>query len=202
MANCCEDKSCAIESMKAKQSSTLKLVFLINLALFALTVTYGLLANSTGLLMESLDDLGDAATYALSLYVVYKSNQAKAKVALIKGLLILIGAILVLSQVILHIVNDTVPVFETMATVAFIALLANCTCLLLLTKHKEQDINMSSVWECSRNDILTNVSIIVAAGVVGLTNAGWADVVLGLILSVWLINSSVKVIKSALVQLQ
>lgn len=198
MADCCENKSCAIDAMKEKQSKTLKIVLLINVFLFVLTATYGLVANSASLLTDSLDDLGDAITYALSLYVVYKSNQAKAKVALFKGILILVGALFVLSQVISHVINHSVPLFETMGTVAVIALLGNLTCLYLLTQHKEQDINMSSVWECSKNDILNNIAVIVAAVIVWITNVGWADVIVGFVLSVLLIKSSVKVIKSAL----
>jgi cation diffusion facilitator family transporter len=198
MTDCCENKSCAIEAMKIKQAKVLKIVFWINVCLFMLTVTCGLVVNSASLLTESLDDLGDAITYALSLYVVYKSDKAKAKVALFKGLLILFGALFVLSQAISHAINQNVPLFEPMGVVAVIALLGNLTCLYLLTKHKEQDINMSSIWECSKNDILNNLSIIAAAVIVWITNVGWADVLVGFILSVLLIKSSIKVIKSAL----
>lgn len=201
MANCCENKNCTIDAMKVRQSKTLKIVLLINIGLFVLTASYGLIANSAGLLTDSLDDLGDAITYALSLYVIYKSNQAKARVALFKGLLILAGALFVLSQVILHIIDRSVPLFETMGLVAFVALLGNLTCLYLLTRHKEEDINMSSVWECSKNDILNNSAVIVAALIVGITNVGWADVIVGFILSVLLIHSSMKVIKSSIAQL-
>jgi cation diffusion facilitator family transporter len=202
VADCCENKSCAIEAMKAKQSKTLKIVLLINVFLFCLTAFYGLNSNSTGLLAESLDDFGDAATYALSLYVVYKSNQMKARVAFIKGGLILFGALFVLSQVVQHIIDHTVPIFESMGVVAFVALLLNLTCLLLLTKHRDQDINMSSVWECSRNDILNNVSIIVASILVWITNLGWADIAVGLLLSLLLIKSSFKVLKTSYAQMQ
>ena len=201
MANCCEDKSCAIDAMKVGQAQTLKWVLLINLALFALTASYGLLANSASLLTESLDDLGDAITYALSLFVVYKSNRAKAKVALFKGLLILLGALFVLSQVIAHILNQSVPIFATMGAVAVIALLGNTLCLFLLTRHKNEDINMSSVWQCSRNDMMNNLAIIVAAVVVGLTHVGWADTLLGLVLAIYLIRSSIQVLKSSIAAL-
>jgi cation diffusion facilitator family transporter len=202
MADCCENKSCALEAMKVKQSKTLKIVLLINIVLFCLTAFYGWAANSTGLMSESIDDFGDAVTYALSLYVIYKSNQMKAKVAFVKGCLILLGAIFVLSQVILHIIDNTVPIFETMGTVAFIALLLNLTCFFLLTKYREQDINMSSVWECSRNDILNNVSIIVASVVVWITNLGWADIAVGLVLSLLLLQSSFRVLKSSYYQMK
>lgn len=202
MADCCENKSCAIDAMKVNQSKTLKIVLLINVLLFGLTAYYGLIAHSTGLLSESLDDLGDTITYALSLYVVYKSNQMKAKVAIIKGCLILLGALIVLSQVIRHIIDSTVPVFEVMGTVALIALILNAVCLFLLTKHREQDINMSSVWECSRNDILNNVAIILASVIVWMTNLGWADIAVGLVLSLLLIKSSVKVLKASYAEIK
>lgn len=201
MADCCENKSCALDAMKVKQSKTLKIVLLVNIVLFCLTAFYGWSANSTGLMSESIDDFGDAVTYALSLYVIYKSNQMKAKVAFVKGCLILLGALFVLSQVIQHIIDNTVPIFETMGVVAFIALLLNLICFLLLTRYREQDINMSSVWECSRNDILNNVSIIVASVLVWITNLGWADIAVGLVLSLLLLQSSFKVLKSSYYQM-
>ncbi len=197
VADCCEDKACAIEAMKVNQSKTLKIVLFINVFLFFLTAYFGLAAHSTGLLSESLDDFGDAATYALSLYVVYKSNQMKAGVAFIKGCFILLGAVFVLNKVVQHAINNTVPVFEAMGVVAFIALLLNVICLVLLTKHREQDINMSSVWECSKNDIFNNVAIIIASVLVWITHLGWADIAVGLVLSLLLIKSSCKVLKSA-----
>lgn len=202
MAGCCENKSCALEAMKVKQSKTLKIVLLINIFLFCLTAYYGWTTNSTSLMSESIDDFGDAVTYALSLYVVYKSNQIKAKVAFVKGCLILLGAIFVLSQVIQHVIDNTVPIFETMGVVAFIALLLNFTCFFLLTKYREQDINMSSVWECSRNDILNNASIIVASVLVWITNLGWADIAVGLVLSLLLLKSSFKVLKASYSQMK
>ncbi len=198
MSDCCENKSCAVEAMKVNQSKTLKMVLAINIFLFVVVFTSGLIAKSTGLMSESLDDLGDAITYALSLFVIYKSNQAKARVALFKGLLILIGALFVLSQVIQHIIDHTTPIFEIMSIVGVIALLGNLTCLYLLTKHKDQDINMSSVWECSRNDIANNVAVIIASIIVWFTHTGWADILVGLGLSIVLLRSSYKVITSAL----
>lgn len=202
MADCCENKSCAIEAMKAKQSKTLKIVLMMNIFLFFLTAFYGWSADSTGLMSESIDDFGDAVTYALSLYVVYKSHQMKAKVAFVKGCLILLGAIFVLGQVIQHMIDHTVPVFETMGVIACIALLLNATCFFLLTRYRTQDINMSSVWECSRNDILSNVSIIVASLLVWITNVGWADIAVGLTLSLLLLKSSFKVLKASYSQIK
>src|SRR3546814_2798056 len=98
---------------------------------------------------NSLDNLGDAMTYALSLYVISRTNRDKAKVALFKGGLILAAGLFVLGQVIYRIFEPTVPVFETMGSIGILSLVANGICLALLWKHRGDDINMSSVWECS-----------------------------------------------------
>ena len=85
-----------------------------------------------------------------------------------------------------------------MGNAGVIALVGNLTCLYLLTKHKDQDINMSSVWECSRNDIANNIAVIIASLIVWFTQSGWADIVVGLALSIFLLRSSYKVISTAI----
>lgn len=202
MADCCEDKACALDALRDRQSATLKIVLVINAVMFVVELIAGLMAGSTALLSDSLDNLGDALTYALSLYAVSRGSHTKAKVAFFKGLLILAAGIFVLSQVGYHILFPVVPNFETMSLVSALALLANGTCLFLLWKHKEDDINMSSVWHCSRNDIASNISVFAAAGLVWLTDSGWADVAVGLGLAILFLLSAVKVLKTALIELK
>ena len=197
MADCCEDKSCAIEALKKRQSGTLKIVLAINAVMFVVVFVAGLLAASTALMSDSLDNLGDAITYALSLYVISRTNRDKAKVALFKGGLILATGLFVLGQVVYRVLEPTVPVFETMGGIGFLSLVANGICLALLWKHRGDDINMSSVWECSRNDILSNLAVLVAAAGVWLSQSGWPDLAVGLALSLMLINSSRRVLAGA-----
>ena len=202
MTDCCSDKECAIEGLKARQSATLKIVLAINAVMFVLELTSGLLARSTALLSDSLDNLGDALTYGLSLYAVSRDARSKSKVALFKGGLILVAGLFVLGQVIYGIVHPGVPVFETMGIVSLIALAANATCLALLWKHRAEDVNMSSVWECSRNDIASNVAVFIAAGAVWLTQSGWPDLLVGLALACLLLRSAINVTASALRELR
>ncbi len=122
---------------------------------------------------DGLDNLGDALTYGLSLYVVSKSYTAKAKVALFKGGLIFLAACGVAVQIVTKLVDPTVPLFEVMGAFSLIGLVANSLCLFLLWRHRKEDVNMSSVWECSRNDIATNLSVLITAGVVWFTGSGW-----------------------------
>lgn len=201
MSDCCSDKECAIEALRSRQSVTLKIVLAINVVMFVVELASGLLARSTALLSDSLDNLGDALTYGLSLYVVSRDERSKARVALFKGGLILAAGLFVLGQVIYGILHPEVPVFETMGIVSLLALAANATCLALLWKHRAEDVNMSSVWECSRNDIASNTAVFVAAGAVWLTQSGWPDIAVGLALACLFLRSAVRVIANALREL-
>jgi len=202
MTDCCNDKACVIEALQARQSATLKIVLAINAVMFVVVLAAGLLARSTALLADSLDNLGDALTYGLSLYAVSRGARAKAKVALFKGGLILAAGLFVLAQVVLAILRPGVPVFEAMGIVSLVALAANGACLALLWKHRSEDVNMSSVWECSRNDIASNLSVFLAAGLVWLTHSGWPDVIVGFALACLFLRSAVNVSASALRELR
>jgi Co/Zn/Cd efflux system component len=158
--------------------------------------------KSTALLSDSLDNLGDALTYGLSLYVVYQGATAKAKVALFKGGLIFIGACVVLAQIIYRLIVPTLPSYEVMGVFSLAGLVANSLCLFLLWKHRNEDINMSSVWECSRNDITSNLSVFIAAGAVWFFDSGWADILVASCFVILLLNSSFRVIRSALKELR
>lgn len=198
MSDCCEDKACALEVLRERQSGTLKIVLWINAVMFAVVLAAGIFANSTALLSDSLDNLGDALTYALSLYAVYRTPRAKAKVALFKGCLILGAGLFVVAQVAYKVIVPTVPVFEAMGIIGVLALAANGACLALLWKHRQEDVNMSSVWECSRNDIASNLAAILASAGVWLTQTGWPDVIVGALLACLFLTSAVRVLYGAL----
>ncbi len=202
MADCCEDKACALDALRNRQSATLKIVLVINAVMFVVELVAGMMAGSTALLSDSLDNLGDALTYGLSLYAVSRGLRSKARVALFKGALILAAGLFVLCQVVYRIAVPVVPTYETMGLVSLLALLANGTCLALLWKHRAEDINMSSVWECSRNDIVSNITVFAAAGGVWLTHSGWPDILIGLGLALLFLKSAVKVLKGAIAELR
>jgi len=202
MSDCCENKACALDALRDRQSSTLKIVLVINAVMFVVELLAGLMAGSTALLSDSLDNLGDALTYGLSLYAVSRGLRSKAKVALFKGLLILTAGLFVLCQVVYRIAVPVIPTYETMGLISLLALLANGTCLILLWKHREEDINMSSVWECSRNDIVSNIAVFLAAGGVWLTHSGWPDIFIGLVIALFFLKSAVKVIRGAIADLR
>ena len=201
MSGCCDD-NCSLDPLRERQRNTLQIVLVINAVMFVVIAVASLYADSSALLSDSLDNLGDALTYALSLYAVARGAAIKAKVALFKGILIFIAASVVAAQIVYKLFVPTVPVFELMGGFSLAGLAANGVCLILLWRHRHEDVNMSSVWECSRNDIATNLSVFIAAGAVWLTNSGWPDIVVASCLVVLLLRSAVRVITSARVELK
>jgi cation diffusion facilitator family transporter len=202
MADCCNDKACEIDALRSRQSSTLKIVLVINAVMFVVELAAGLLGNSVSLVADSLDMLGDALVYAFSLYVVARSSAMKAKAALLKGSVMAAFGLFVLGQAIYRIVFPQLPVFEAIGAIGLLALAANSTCFFLLWRHRADDINMSSVWLCSRNDIIANISVLLAAVGVWLTHSGWPDILIGLALAVLFLRSALFVLREAIKELR
>ncbi|WP_447963195.1 cation transporter [Nitrospira sp. Ecomares 2.1] len=202
MADCCNDKACEIEALQDRQSSILKIVLAINAVMFLIELTAGLLAGSVSLIADSLDMLGDALVYGFSIYVVARGARMKAKAALLKGGVMAAFGLFVLGQAVYKMIFPQVPVFEAIGAIGLLALAANSLCLLLLWRHRADDINMSSVWLCSRNDIIANVSVLCAAAGVWLTSSGWPDILVGFGLAALFLRSSLYVLRGAHTELR
>ncbi len=202
MAGCCEGKSCALEALRERQGRTLKIVLAINVALFAIEFGAGLRAASTSLMADSLDSLGDALVYAFSLYVLARSERWRAAAALLKGVIMLGFGLAVAAALVARLFAPVVPVAEMIGGFGLFALACNLTCLALLTRHRNDDINMESVWLCSRNDIIANVGVLFAGAGVALTGSMWPDLAVGAVIAVIFLRSAFYVLTQALRQLK
>ena len=198
----CNGNNCSADQLPERQRGTLLIVLAINGVMFFVIIAAALYGKSTALLADSLDNLGDALTYGLSFYAAARGPAVKAKVALFKGGLIFLAALAVAAQIIYKFFVPGLPLFEVMGAFSLLGLAANSLCLYLLWRHRHEDVNMSSVWECSRNDIASNLSVFVAAGVVWLTGSGWPDILVALGLVWLLMRSAIRVISSAMVELR
>ncbi len=201
MASCCED-DCAVEALRERQRGTLIKVLVINAFMFVVIVVAAWYGKSTALLSDSLVNLGDAITYGLSLFAISRSGKTKARVALFKGGLIFAASAGVLAQIVLRLMSPALPSFEIMGFFSIAGLVANGTCLYLLWRHRDEDINMSSVFECSRNDIASNLSVVIAAAGVWALGNHWPDLVVASLLAALLLMSSTRVIRGALNELR
>lgn len=196
MAESCCGSTVDVRALQAGQRRVLLIVLAINIASFTMMVAAALYSGSSSLLSGSLDNLGDALTYLLSLAVVGAGLRAKARVALFKGLLILGAAVAVAAQIGWRLAHPEVPVFEAIGIAALLNLALNGACLRLLTPYRHGDVNMASAWECSRNDVFEGFAVLLAAAGVWLFDAGWPDLAMGAALLLLFLRSAVRVLRS------
>ena len=196
MDSCCGN-TVDIANLQGRQRRVLAWVFGINVVIFAVMVAGSVMSGSSALLSGTLDNLGDALTYALSMAVLGASVQAKARVAMVKGLLILGAALAVAAQIAWRLTELDVPVASTMSAAAVINLAGNVVCLRLLTPYRTGDVNMSSSWECSRNDVIEGVAVIGAAAAVWVFASPWPDLLAAVVLLAIFLRSASRVLKSA-----
>jgi cation diffusion facilitator family transporter len=193
MNQCCEIRT----DPPGRQRRTLQIVLWLNSLMFIAEFGAGLAANSTALVADSVDMLGDAIIYGFSLYAIARGALWQARVALLKGLIMAAFGVGVLIEAALKLIAGVVPTAAVMTLVAIVALTANAFCLVLLSRHRRDDINMRSAWLCSRNDVIANAAVLLAAGGVALTGSGWPDILIGLAIAAMFGNSAVGVIREA-----
>jgi Co/Zn/Cd efflux system component len=178
------------------------MVLAINAAMFAVEVIAGLVAGSAALQADALDFLGDAANYAISLLVVGMALRYRASAALAKGATMAAFGLWVIATVVWHAVHGTLPSAFTMGTVGGAALIANVASFGLLWAYRHGDANMRSAWICTRNDVLGNLAVLVAAlGVFG-TGTGWPDTIAAAIMALLAIQGAALVIRQASAELR
>ncbi|WP_229642648.1 cation transporter [Waterburya agarophytonicola] len=177
------------------------IILIINAVMFVVEFSGGIKAASLSLTGDSLDMLGDALVYGCSLYVIQKGKKAQARSAILKGGIMFLTAIAVFARATYQLFAQTVPTVSLMSEIGILALIANLICFLLLIRHRNDNINMSSVWLCSRNDIIANTSVLLTAGLVFLTDSFLPDFILGLLLTVVFAQSAGKVLQKARAEL-
>jgi len=195
VSGCCDH--CADGSLALRQRGVLRIVFAINAALFGAMLFAAWRSDSSALLSDGFDYLGDALTYALSLWAVNRAATVKSQVARFKGALIVLAGLLVLAQLGWRLWHPALPRFDWMTAFTVLGLAANGICLWLLTRHRDDDVNMASVWICSRNDIAANLSVLLAAAGVWAFDAAWPDRLVALALAALLLRSGFGVLRSA-----
>jgi Co/Zn/Cd efflux system component len=202
MDACCETKADEISVLRGKHKNVLTILLAINAFLFVVEAAAGLLANSTALLADSLDMLGDSLVYGFSLYVLWRGAAWKAKAALLKGAIMAVFGVGVLFGAVYKMLAGVVPIAETMGIIGSLVLVGNGICFLLLFRHRSDDLNMRSTWLCSRNDIIANLSVLVAAAGVTIFNSGWPDILVGAAIAALFLKSALTMLAESFAELR
>lgn len=198
-ANCCDhDQGCnSNRELPPSYRRILWVALLVNAAMFGVEIVAGVRAGSVSLLADSLDFLGDAANYGISLWVLGLGVVMRARASLLKAGTMAAFGVGVLATAIWNLSQGTVPDAPTMGLIGALALLANLSVAVLLYAWRDGDSNMRSVWLCTRNDAIGNLAVLAAAlGVFG-TGAAWPDLIVAAIMASLALSASVQIMRQA-----
>ncbi|MBO0332291.1 cation transporter [Sneathiella sp. CAU 1612] len=199
-ANCCGGSNFdkGAEQLTSRYRKILWVALIVNGGMFLVEIFAGLAAGSASLQADALDFLGDAGNYGISLFVFGMALRVRAKAALFKGVVMALFGFWVIGATISHAVSGTLPGAMTMGVVGSAAFVANAVVFILLWSYRSGDSNMRSVWLCTRNDVLGNIAVLIAAaGVVG-TGTGWPDFIVAAVMAFLALQGAWVVIRQAL----
>lgn len=197
--DCCSGKEAELSVLASRsgQRRVLLIVLAINAVMFVVEAWAGIAARSAALIADSVDMFGDASVYMLTLYALDRSLRWRAGAALVKGGIVLVFGLGILVEVGRRLVVGGVPAADTIGAVGLLALTANLCCLALLWRFRARDVNMSSTFECSRNDVIANLGVLLAAAGVWLTGTAWPDLLVGVLVAAVFLRSARSIASAA-----
>lgn len=203
MSSCCSGPcSSSTPPPDGRYRKVLWAALLINFVMFGVELSSSLAAGSVALLADSVDFLGDAANYAVSLFVLGMAMVWRSRAAYAKGVVMGAFGVLVLIKALWFGLGQNVPHAQAMGAVSLLALAANGAVAAMLYAFRNGDANMRSVWLCTRNDMIGNLAVMLAAlGVFG-TQAGWPDIVVASIMACLGLSAARDIIRQARAELR
>jgi cation diffusion facilitator family transporter len=193
MSNC----GCGSEQAEKLERKTLIVLLVINAVMFFAEIVLGLLAESTGLIADSLDMLADAGVYGISLYVVGKGIAKKSKAARLSGFLQIILGVGVIAEVLRRLYFGSEPESLLIMGVGATALIANIYCVFLISRHRDAGVHMRASWIFTTNDLFANIGVIVSGTLVWISGSRYPDLVIGVIISAIVVRGGIKILKEA-----
>ncbi len=204
MSGCCEPPlldADANHALRSRQRRVLWMVLSLNSSMFAIEMVTSWYAGSTALLADALDFFADSATYGITLFVLAKSARWKAGAALAKGVAMGVFGLWVIALALYRAYDPALPDAAVMGGVGVLALAANAGSAVLLYWHRGDDLNMRSVWLCSRNDAIANIAVIIAAGAVAVSATAWPDLAVGALIAGLELSAATSITRQALSEL-
>ena len=202
MSGCDSCSTDNIAKASQQQKRVLIIVLVINAGMFIVEFAAGIISHSTALMADSLDMLADAMIYALGLFALGRAEHWKNRAALTSGIFQMILGLGILVQPIYLLSSNNLPDAFNMGVFGVLALVANTVSFMLLMAYRDGDINMRATWICTRNDMINNVGVLIAAGLVYWLSSPLPDIIIGLMIAGIVMWSASGVIKEAWVTLR
>lgn len=194
----CANDSCGDDLDPRTQRGPLIAVLVINAVMFVVELGAGVRAQSSGLIADSLDMLGDALVYGVALWAVYRSAVQRAEAALVSGSVQVLLALGAAGDLVRRAIFGSQPEASMIVGVAVLALLANLVCFAILTRHRDGGVHMRASWICSRNDLAANAGVIAGGALVAATGSPLPDLAIGAAIVGLVLWSSAGVLRDGL----
>ncbi len=202
MAGCSCDDDVPFEGLSRQFKTVLWIIIAINIVMFVVEMGASIPSESMALRADALDFLGDSFTYTITLLAIGHSLHWRASAALFKGMTLAGMGLWVFGSTVYRVFVLGLPNEFIMGSIALVAFAANMTSALLLLKFRNGDSNVRSVWLCTRNDVIGNLAVMVAAGGVYLTETQWPDLLVALLMASLFLHSALLIARQALSELQ
>ena len=202
MAGCGCESNLKFDGVSRQYKTVLWVVIAINAVMFLVEMGASFTAKSMALRADALDFLGDSLTYSITLLAIGHSLHWRASAAMFKGLTLAAMGVWVLVSTLHRVFILGIPNELVMSSVAIIAFSANVFSVILLQKYRNGDANVRSVWLCSRNDAIGNLAVLMAAGVVYVTQSQWPDLIVAFLMAALFLHSATLIIRQALAELR
>lgn len=191
------DCDCHFEARDDEQRKVLRTLLAINGVMFVVELVVGLIAQSSGVMADSLDMLADAMVYGVGLYAVGRAAAIKQRSARWSGVFQIALAAGIFVDVARRAIWGSEPHSTLMMIIASVALVANAWCLSLLQKHRHGEVHMRASWIFSRSDVIANAGVILAGILVWLTGSRWPDLIVGSVIAAVVVRGGVEILRDA-----
>ena len=186
-----------LTSADHQQRRTLLIVLILNALLFLGLGIGGIMADSSALLANAVDNASDSIVYMISFVAIGRAASWKQGAARLSGILLLVFAAGVLIDVGRRWWFGTEPVGWTMMGLALVAAIVNLICLVLLRRDQSGDVNMEAAETFSLNDFASNGGILLAGGLVMWLDQAWPDLVVGMLVAAIAVKGGIEILRSA-----
>lgn len=188
---------CSKTADQITERSVLVALLAINGVMFGAEFILGIISDSTGLVADSLDMLADATVYGISLYAVGHAASVKKRAAELSGYFQIAIAGGVFLDIVRRFIFGSSPDFWFMLGVGGVVFAANLICLALIARHRKGEVHMRASWIFSKNDVITNLSVMIAGILVCLTGTRWPDLAIGIIISIVVLRGGFQILREA-----
>lgn len=185
---------CNIEVTDKSQKNVLRKLLVLNAIMFVAELVVGIIGQSTGVLADSLDMLADTLVYSVALYAVGRASSIKTKAAFLSGGFQVLIALGIGADIIRRSITGSDPSSLLMFIVSIVALAVNTWCLKLISKEKEGEIHMRASYIFSKNDVIANSGVILASIIIYLTGSRWPDLIIGAIITVFVLWGGIRIL--------